>query len=211
MLKTRHFIILTLVFLASAGLPLVTYSQSTGGAKGKVRNSRNEAISGVSVTARKDSKDIATVTTNTKGEFVFNSLEIGVYNFVFDKVGYGSAIKYNVEVRANKKLDLGDRLVMVVDKGTLVIIQGTVFFKDGTSVTGAKVVVEKLNADGTTKSFPAVYTNISGDFTFRQPEGTAKYRFTAKYKDRTASKEIEVSSAAIYRLAINLDVARSGE
>jgi len=197
------------LLLAAFCFPLTAYSQSTGGAKGKVRNSRNEAISGVSVTARKDSKDITTVTTNNKGEFVFNGLEIGVYNFVFDKVGYGSAIKYNIEVQANKKVDLGDRLIMVVDKGTLVIIQGTVFFKDGTSVTGAKVMVEKLNGDGTTRSFPAVYTNISGDFTFRQPEGTAKYRFTAKYKDRTATKDIEVSSAAFYRLAINLDVSRS--
>ncbi|MBK8466597.1 MAG: carboxypeptidase regulatory-like domain-containing protein [Chloracidobacterium sp.] len=200
----------TFVFLLTAYcLPFTAQAQSTGGAKGKVRNNRDEAIADVSVTARKDSKDISTVTTNKKGEFAFNNLETGVYNFVFDKVGYASAIRYNIEVRPNKKVDLGDRLILVVDKGTLVLIQGSVFFKDGTSVTGAKVEVEKLNADGTTRSFPAVYTNISGEFTYRQPEGTAKYRFTAKYKDRTASKVIEVSSAAIYRIALNFDISRS--
>ena len=199
----------TVLFFLALCLPLTAYSQSTGGAKGKVRNTRNEAISGVSVTARKDSKDVATVSTNSKGEFVFSGLEIGVYNFVFDKVGYGSAIRYNIEVQANKKVDLGDRLVMRVDRGTLVIVQGSVFFKDGTSVVGAKVEIEKLNADGSTRSFPAEYTDIAGEFTFRQPEGAAKYRFTAKYKDRTASKEIEVNSAAIYRIAISLDIARS--
>lgn len=186
------------------------YSQSTGGAKGKVRNMRNEPISDVSVTARKDSKDIATVTSNRKGEFVFNSLEPGVYNFIFDAKGYASAMRANIEVRQNKTVDLGDRLVLLVDKGTLVIIQGSVFFKDGTSVTGAKIEVEKVNADGTTRSLPAPNpTNIYGEFTFHQPEGAAaKYRFTAKYKDSTVTKEIEVSSAAIYRVALHLDIAR---
>lgn len=171
---------------------------------------RNEPISDVSVTARKDSKDIATVTSNRKGEFVFNSLEPGVYNFIFDAKGYASAMRANIEVRQNKTVDLGDRLVLLVDKGTLVIIQGSVFFKDGTSVTGAKIEVEKVNADGTTRSLPAPNpTNIYGEFTFHQPEGAAaKYRFTAKYKDSTVTKEIEVSSAAIYRVALHLDIAR---
>ncbi len=189
---------------------LTAYGQ-TGGAKGKVRNSRGDAIAGVNITARKDSKDMSTVTSNSKGEFIFSSLEPGVYNFVFDAAGYSSAIRYNIEVRPNKKVDLGDRLILIVDKGTLVIIQGSVFFRDGTSVTGAKVEAEKLNADGTTSSIPATYTNIYGEFTFRQPEGTAKYRLTAKYKDRSASTEIEVSSAAVYRTAIKLDLERSNK
>ena len=51
-------------------------------------------------------------------------------------------------------------------------------------------------------------TNIYGEFSFRQPEGAATYRLTAKYKNHTASKDIEVDNAAIYRLAISLDVSR---
>lgn len=200
-----------IVFLLTACCFVLTAYGQTGGAKGKVRNSRGDAIAGVNITARKDSKDMSTVTSNSKGEFIFSSLEPGVYNFVFDAAGYSSAIRYNIEVRPNKKVDLGDRLILIVDKGTLVIIQGSVFFRDGTSVTGAKVEAEKLNADGTTSSIPATYTNIYGEFTFRQPEGTAKYRLTAKYKDRSASTEIEVSSAAVYRTAIKLDLERSNK
>ena len=79
---------------------------------------------------------------------------------------------------------------------------------DGTSVAAAEVKVERVNSDGSTKKLGTLYTNISGEFAFRQPEGAAKFRITAKYKDTTASKEIEVDSAAIYRLAISLDVSR---
>lgn len=198
------------VFLLTASCSLLTaHAQSTGGAKGKIRDLKGETLAGVSVTARRDSKDIRTVTSNKKGEFTIDGLERGVYNFVFDATGYASAVRYNIEVRSNKTVDLGERLILHVDRGTLVIVQGSVFFKDGTSVTGAKVEAERVNSDGNTRSFPAVYTNIYGEFNFRQPEGAAKYRFTVKYKDKTASKEIDVEAAAVYRLAIHLDATRS--
>jgi hypothetical protein len=51
-------------------------------------------------------------------------------------------------------------------------------------------------------------TNIRGEFIFRQPDGAAKYRMTAKFRDATATKDIEVTTAAIYRLAISLDINR---
>lgn len=208
--KISKRIFLQAVFLFTiCCLPAIAYSQSTGGAKGKIRNSRGDAIVGVSVTARLDSKDVSTVKSNAKGEFKIEGLEPGVYKFVFDAPGYASAVSNSTEVRRGKTVDLGDRLILLVDKGTLVIIQGSVFFKDGTSVTGAKVEVEKINADGTTRSFPAVWTNVAGEFTFRQPEGHGKYRFTAKYKDKSAGKEIEVESAAVYRHAITLNMERS--
>lgn len=207
--KTKKRFFTLAFFLLTAHCSLLTaHAQSTGGAKGKIRNTRGEAISGVSVTARQDSKDVRTVHSNNKGEFTIGGLEPGVYSFVFDAAGYGSAMRSNIEIRRSKTADLGDRLILLVDKGTLVIIQGSVFFKDGTSVTGAKVEVEKVNADGTTRSFPATLTNIYGEFTFRQSAGAAKYRITAKYKDKTAAKEIEVDAAAVYRLAIKLDATR---
>lgn len=204
----RIFVTIFCLLLSAFCLLPMAYGQSTGSAKGKIRNLKGETISGVSVTARRDSNDIRTVQSNSKGEFKIDGLESGVYNFVFDAKGYASAIRYDIEIRSNKTVDLGDRLILRVDKGTLVIVQGSVFFKDGRSVTGAKVDVERVNSDGTTRSFPAVYTNIYGEFNFRQPEGTAKFRFTAKFKDKTASNEIEVSSAAVYRLAIHLDAER---
>jgi hypothetical protein len=83
-----------------------------------------------------------------------------------------------------------------------------VFFKDGASVAGSEVRVDRVESDGSVKNITTVYTNISGDFTIRRPEGKARYRFTAKYKDATASKEIEVDSAAIYRTAVSLPINR---
>ena len=76
------------------------------------------------------------------------------------------------------------------------------------SVTAAEVKVERVNTDGSTKKIGTVMTNIYGEFTFHQSEGSAKYRMTAKYKDATATKDIDVTSAAIYRLAISLDINR---
>ena len=205
--KTRLFIAVAILFTAYC-LPPTAYSQQTGGAKGKLRNMRGDSLSGATVTARLNSKDVATATTNSKGEFVITSLESGVYNFVFDAKGYATGIKYGVEVKSGKTRDLGGNLILMVDRGSRVVIQGSVFFKDGTSVTAAKVTVDRVNSEGGTKRLGTGYTNVSGEFTFSQPEGRAKYRITATYKDSTVSKEIEVDSAAIYRTAISLDINR---
>jgi len=70
------------------------------------------------------------------------------------------------------------------------------------------VEVEKVRSDGSTQKVATVYTNIYGEFTFRQPQGAAKYRMTVKYKDTAASKDLEVETAAVYRIAISLDIAR---
>ncbi len=199
-----------IVLLFISGLCFLTSAaaQSTGGVKGKVRTMGGDNIAGATITARQNAKDIKSVKSGNKGQFNLSGLESGVYNIVFDARGYSSGIKYSVEVKQNKTVDLGDRLYMQVDKGTQVIIQGSVFFKDGTSVTAAEVKVERINSDGSTKKVGTLMTDISGEFSFRQPEGNAKFRLTAKYKDNRASKEIEVDSAAIYRLAISFDVSR---
>ena len=167
-----------------------------------------QGIAGATVTARQNSQDIRSVKSNNKGEFQLGGLQAGSYNIVFDARGYSSGIKYDVEVKPDKIVDLGDRLIMQVDQGTLVIVRGSVFFKDGTTVTAAKVLIEKVNEDGSTQKIGTVNTNIFGEFSFRRPEGKATYRMTASYRDSKASKDIEVDSAAIYRLAISLDIAR---
>ncbi len=198
----------TLLVLLLAGLAAPISAQSTGGVKGKIRNMAGERIPNATVTARQDSKDIRSVRSNTKGEFQLEGLSPGTYNIVFDAKGYSSGIKYSVDVKAKKTADLGDRLIMQVDQGTQVIVRGSVFFKDGTSVTAAKVLVELVESDGSVRKMDTVMTNIYGEFVFKRPEGAAKYRMTASYRDVKASKEIEVDSAAIYRLAISLDTTR---
>ncbi|MEO6050289.1 MAG: carboxypeptidase-like regulatory domain-containing protein [Pyrinomonadaceae bacterium] len=207
-IKKRKIVNAVIFLLAAHCLLFIAHAQNTGGVKGKVRNMRGDDIAGATVTARQASKDVRSVKSGGKGEFVLSGLESGIYNIVFDAKGYSSGIKYNVEVEQNKTVDLGSRLILQIDRGTQVIVQGSVFFKDGTSVTAAEVKVERVNADGSTKKLSTIFTNIYGEFVFRQPEGSGKYRMTAKYRDSTAVKEIEVSSAAIYRLAISLEISR---
>jgi len=185
------------------------YAQSSGGVKGKVRTTNGGGIAGATVTARQKGNDIKTATANAKGEFLLDGLDSGLYNLVFDANGYSSGVLYNIEVKKNKVQDLGERLMLSTDKGTQVIVNGSVFYKEGTSVTAAKIELEVVNSDGSTKKLSSGYTSSNGEFTFRLKPGTAKLRVTAKFNGVTGSKDIEVSEAAIYRLAITLDISRS--
>lgn len=191
---------------------------AAGGLKGRVRTSQNEAIAEVSVTAQKDGKDIKTATTDKNGAFELNGLASGSYNILFDKNGYNSGILYNVEVKKNKIRDLGSRLILARDQGTMVIIKGIVFDQNGRSVRGANIEIEKKQTDGTyrkvktTTSSYGVEPLATGEFVFRFPEGAAaEFRVTASSKGATASKEISVSSAAVYRLALTLNLEESSK
>ncbi len=203
-------------FAAAAALIFATFAfsstaiaQSTGGVKGKVRTSNGSGIAGATVTARQKGSEIKSATANEKGEFLLDGLESGLYNLVFDANGYSSGVLYNIEIKKKKVQDLGDRLMLSTDKGTQVIVNGSVFFKEGTSVTAAKVELESVSSDGSTKKLASGYTSSNGEFTFRMKPGNAKLRLTAKFNGASASKEIEVSEAAIYRLAITLDLSRT--
>jgi hypothetical protein len=193
--------------LALFSLPAFAQGE-TGGAKGKVRNAKGNGIGGATITARRDGKDVKSVKSDAKGNFEMTGLEPGVYNFVFEKSGYGAGIKYNVEVKRKSVVSLGDNLALMQDQGTLVLINGSVYNQDGRSITGAKIEIERVGADGSTNKVGSGYTNVSGEFTFRQPEGTAKFRVTATMKGVSATKEVSVDSAGIYRLAITLNLPK---
>lgn len=104
---------------------------------------------------------------------------------------------------------MGERLVLSIDQGTQVIIKGSVFAHDGRSVGGAKIEIERISGDGSSRKVGSSVSTYSGEFTFRFAEGAAKYRVTASSKDSTASKEVEVDSAAIYRLALTLNPTKN--
>jgi hypothetical protein len=198
-----------IVFLVAA-LCLVPAVFAQGGVKGKVRNNKGGTIPGASVTARLDGKDVKTVRADSKGSFVLQGLEPGTYNIVFDADGYATGVKFGVQIRNGSMQDLGDRLILSVDQGTQIIIKGSVFYREGTSVTGAKVEFERVNSDGSRKNLGSTYTNVSGEFAFRAPLGIPRIRVTAKFKGVEGSKEIsEVINAGIYRTAITLDISRS--
>lgn len=203
----RSLFITSLLLAACCLLPASGFAQ-TGSVKGKVRAMNGASISNATITARQNGEDKSSARSDSKGNFELRGLEPGVYTFVFDAPGYASGLRSNIAVRNGKTTDLGDNLRLMVDRGTLVIVQGAVFFKDGTSVTGAKIEVEKVNADGTTQKLNTVWTNYQGEFSFRKEQGAARLRFTAKYRDVSASKEVDVDTAEVYRLAISLPIER---
>jgi len=187
---------------------LAAFAQGETGVKGKVRNAKGGTIEGATITARLKGQDVKSVKSDSKGNFTLTGLEPGVYNFVFEKPGYGAGVKYNVEVKNGSVISLGDNLALMQDQGTLVLLNASVFNQDGRSITGAKVEVEKVNSDGSTKKVATGYTNVSGEFTLRQTEGTAKFRITATFKGVKASKEITVDSAGRYSTAITLNLQK---
>lgn len=201
----------TAVFLSLLALTALAISAQTGGVKGKVRNNKGNTIEGVTITARLKGQDVKSVKSDSKGNFQLTGLEPGVYNFVFEKPGYGAGVKHNVEVKSGSVISLGDNLALPQDQGTVVIINASVFNQDGRSITGARVEVARINEDGSTKKIATGFTNVSGEFGLRQPEGTAKFRVTAFFKGVSASKEIAVDSAGRYSTAITLNLPKDEE
>jgi hypothetical protein len=205
----RNFFSLSVILLLSA-FCLLPSAFAQGGIKGKIRNNKGGSIAGATVTARQDDKDVKSVRSDSKGNFMMQGLDAGTYNIIFDADGYAMGIKFGVQIKNGNVRDLGDRLILSVDQGTQIVIKGSVFFREGTSVTAAKVELERVNDDGSTKNLGSTYANISGEFTFRLPLGATKVRVTAKYKGVSGSKEIsDIVNAGIYRTAITLDISRS--
>ena len=196
-----------LFFLLAAVCLLPAVFGQGGGVKGKVRGPGGNGIANAEITLRQEGKEMKTARSDSRGEFNITGLPSGKYNITFDASGYSMGVLHNVEV-GNKMRDLGGRLILSRDRGTFVIVQGSVFFKEGNSVTGAQIKLEQVNADGSTKDLSSSFSNSSGEFSFRRPQGAAKLRVTAKLKDARISKDIDVEEAAIYRVALTLPMSR---
>jgi hypothetical protein len=204
-MRKFNFIAAGLLLMASC---LVSFGQTTGGVKGKVKNMNGEGIANASITARRDGKDIKTARAGRGGEFLLDGLDSGVYNFVVDAKGYGTGVKSNVEIKAGKIRDLGGNLILMIDRGSQVIIRGSVFYKDGTSVPGCEVEVATLDSTGQAKKITTLMTDLSGQFSYRRPDASSTYRFTAKFRGVTGVKDLAVDTAAIYTVAVTLPVGR---
>ncbi len=201
----------TKLLVLSSGTALVLSALSvsalsqTGGVKGKARDINGKGIPNAVITVLQDGKDIKATTSDARGEFTITGLEEGKYNIAFDANGYGLSVLYGVEVRNNIR-SLGDRPVLKVDRGTLVLIHGYVFSKNGRHVPGAKVHLGLVKADGSITTIASTYSNTYGEFAFRRPEGSAKLRVTANLNGSAALKDIEVQGAALYRIAVTLNL-----
>ncbi len=202
--RIRSFTLVSLLLML--GFVITANAQATG-VKGKVRANNGQGISGATVSLVSGGREAGSTRTSSDGSFELTGIEPGTYSLRVEADGYASGSLVGVEVKRNRVRNLGDRLFLSVDQGTLVILRGSVFFKEGTSVTGARVELERVNADGSVQRLGNTVSSVSGEFTFRQPDGKATYRVIAKYKGVSGAKEITVENAAVYRLAITLDLS----
>ncbi|REJ77651.1 MAG: carboxypeptidase regulatory-like domain-containing protein [Acidobacteria bacterium] len=203
----KRVLLFPLIVGLVVSLSAIALAQDSGSIKGKVRDTDGDGIAGVTVTARKDGKNLVSESTDKDGKFRLSGLKPGFYNVVFEKSGFAGGVMYDVEVRRKKTNNLGDRLVLRVDQGTLVILEASVFTQNGFVLPGARIKVEEVISEDERKEVAEGYSSRDGDALFRFPEKETTYRITATWRGRTAFKEIKVDVAAIYRTSITIDVS----
>jgi hypothetical protein len=178
--------------------------RNSGGIKGKVRVEKGSP-SGVSVRVHQDEREIATVVTDRNGDFVIAHLPAGIYSVTFRKPGLSVGEIAKVEVRPGKPVSLREGIFLTVDEGSLAFIRGSVFDQNGRSLPNARVEIFRVESDGSVKKLDARITTETGSFAFRLPPDAAFYRLTARAERmQTASKDVKVDGAEIYRIAISL-------
>ena len=190
-----------MLFLSFACL---AQDKSTGAIKGKVRVEKGSAA-GVAVILRQADREVTRTMTDKKGDFVLSHVATGVYGLTFRKPGLAVGSVENVEVKAGKTRSLGDRLVLSIDEGSIAFIRGSVFNDAGRSVPGVRVELAKILGEQSTQTLDSRITGETGEFVFRLPPDHGKYRVTVKAEGaQPASKDVEVDSPAVYRVALAL-------
>jgi hypothetical protein len=178
---------------------------TTGAVTGRVRVESGKNAGGISVHLRRGDEEVAQTTTNAKGEFEFRGVEPGTYGLTFRKPGLQFGHMDNLEVRAGQTVSLKDHLYLPVDEGSIAFIKGSVFDAGGRSFPGARVELARVEPDGSVKKLGDQISNVTGSFVFRLPPEGARYRVTAKADGmETATQEVTVEGAAIYRTALSL-------
>ena len=197
----------TYLFLAAAIFIGAASVSAQTGLKGVIR-SDGKPVNGATVTATSRGEDVRSATTSSDGSFQLAGLQPGFYGVRVDAEGYASGSLFAVEVKNGKLRDLG-KLSLGSDRGRLIEIRGSVFFRNGTSVPGAELVIEKVAADGSVKKVAETVSSESGEFVFRQPIQPAKFLVHAKFRGAKASKQVVIDAeATIYRVGLTLDLDR---
>ena len=182
---------------------------TTGSVSGRVRVGAGLSPNDVSVVLRRGDREVAQTSTNAKGEFAFREIEPGSYGLTLRKAGLEVGRMEDVEVRAGKTLSLKEGLYLGVDEGSIASVRGSVFSASGRSFYGARVELARVEADGSLKKLDSRVSNVAGQFSFKLAPARARYRLTAKADGmETASQDVEVDGAAIYRVALSLGPAQ---
>lgn len=188
-----------LALLSSAAL---AQDKRTGTIKGKVRVEKGSAA-GVAVILRQENREVTRVATDRKGDFTIARVLPGIYGLTFRKPGLAIGSIESIQVVAGKTRTLGDRLFLSVDEGSLAFVRGSVFTDSGLSVPNVRVEIARINSENSIEKLDTRITGETGEFVFRLPPDSAKYRVTLKADGADSfSRDVEVDGAAVYRVAL---------
>ena len=202
-MRFNKTLVVLAITLLTTGVSLAQ-DKSLGAIKGKVRVETGTP-GGVAVVVRRGETEVTRVTTDKNGEFVVSRLTPGVYGLTFRKPGLSIGSMEDIEVKAGKTRSLGDRLILMIDEGSIAFLSGSVFNATGRSVPNAKVELSKILEDGTTKKIDGRVTTETGSFKFRLSPEPGKYRVSVKADGAEAvSKDVDIDGAAVYRVALSL-------
>ena len=153
---------------------------------------------------RQGDRELIRVKTDRNGDFTLPGLAPGFYGVTFRKPGLSVGTIEGVEVKAGKTRSL-TRLILSIDEGSIAFIRGSVFTDAGRSVAGVKVELARIVGENSTQKLDSRITGETGEFVFRVPPDVARYRLTLKGDGgQPISRDVEVESAAIYRVALTL-------
>ncbi len=199
LIKTSSILIALL--LLSVASP--AQDKGTATIRGKVRAEQGSA-GGVSVILVQSDREVMRVATDKKGEFTMARIPPGSYSLTFRKPGLAIGSIPNLDLKAGQKRVLHD-LILGVDEGSIAFLRGSVFTESGRSVPGVRVELARIVAENSIQKIDARVTGETGEFVFRLSPEAAKYRVTVKAdKAEPVSKDIEIDSAAVYRVALTL-------
>jgi hypothetical protein len=194
------------VLLLILSVACLAQDKTTGAIKGKVRVEQGSP-GGVAVILLQGDREVTRAATDKKGEFTIGHVVPGVYGVKFRKPGLSVGSIDGLEVKAGKTRALHD-LILGIDEGSIAFLRGSVFTESGRSVPGVRVELARILAENSVQKIDARVTGETGEFVFRLSPETAKYRVTAKAEGaQPISKDVEIDSAAVYRVALTLKPA----
>ncbi|MDX6577256.1 MAG: Carboxypeptidase regulatory-like domain [Blastocatellia bacterium] len=189
-----------LLLISVAGL---AQDKGTASIKGKVRVEKGSP-SGVSVVLLQGDREVTRVATDKKGEFTIAHITPGLYTVTFRKPGLAVNSIANLDLKSGQRRLLHD-LVLGIDEGSIAFLRGSVFTESGRSVPGVRVELARIVAENSLQKIDSRITGETGEFVFRVSPETARYRVTVKAdKAEPVSKDVEVDSAVVYRVALIL-------
>ncbi len=176
--------------------------KKTAAIKGKVRVEKGSAA-GVTVQLLNGEHEVAHTVTSKNGDFVLTRVMPGSYSLKFRKPGLSIGTVDDIIVKAGQTRTLGDHLFLTIDEGSIAFIRGSVFTEDGRSVPGARIDLVRVIDEKSVQKLDSRMTGETGEFVFRLPPNVAKYRLTLKANGaESVSKDVDVESAAVYRIAL---------